>query len=134
MRTPASISSTSHGFDSERAYMAQMGATPRFDREHETERARAVVGARRAYWTILLSRGRLAAVLDAIATWAKDRAIAELSAELRAEVERGAGAETIDHDLAGLAAALDRTGDEHAAAAPHSSGRATASWPPTSGS
>jgi hypothetical protein len=66
--------------------MAQMGGMQRFDRERETERARAVVGARRAYWTVLLSRDRLAAVLDVIVERAKDRAIAELATGLRAVV------------------------------------------------
>jgi RNA polymerase primary sigma factor len=114
MRTQASTSSTSRATDSERAYFAEMRAVPRFDRDRETERARAVVQSRRAYWAILLSSARLEAVLGAIVEHAKDRAIVGLATELRAELERG-GAEAIARGLQALAEALDRVGDEHAA-------------------
>jgi RNA polymerase primary sigma factor len=117
MRTATSTSTSySHVFDTERAYMTEMGAVPRFDRERETERARSVAQARRAYWAVLLSRVWLAAVVDVIAERAKDRAVAELATGLRAELERGPCSEAIERGLAGLAEALDRMGDEHAAA------------------
>jgi RNA polymerase sigma factor (sigma-70 family) len=116
MLTATATSSTPRALDSERAYLAQLGAAPRFDRSHETERARAVVRTRRAYWAVLLSPSRLDGVLDAIVGAAKDVAIATQAAELRAGLEAGLEAENIERGREALASALDRRGDEHAAA------------------
>ncbi len=115
MRTEAMTSSTSRALDSERAYLAQLGTVPRFDRDRETERARLLVRCRRAYWAILLSSRHLPKVLGTLVERAKDRSIVELAAELRTELERGAPTEAIDRGVRELAGALDRAGDEHAA-------------------
>lgn len=93
----------------ERAYFDELAAIPRFDPSVELTLARKVVSMRRTYWSVLLEAEHLEATLRRIATHAKDELVAGLAAEL---ADDGARTET---DLAALADALDRVGDEHAA-------------------
>ena len=115
MRTPTSTRPVSRALDSERAYFAEVSTVPRFDRDRETERARAIVRSRRAYWAVLLAPTRLDGVLRTLVEQAKDRTVVELARELCTELERGAPAEAIERGVVALAEAIDRVGDEHGA-------------------
>jgi RNA polymerase sigma factor (sigma-70 family) len=80
-----------------------------FDATRELELARAVVRTRRAYWDVLLRASAVDAALELIAAHARDEAIIEMVAAMRR-------APAAQRDAAALASALDRVGDEHAAA------------------
>lgn len=94
----------------ERAYFDELSALPRFEPAVELSLARAVVSTRRAYWAALLDRDHLDAVLDRIAAHAKDEGVAGIASALAVDDARSEAA------IAALSDALDRVGDEHAAA------------------
>ncbi|HWB73654.1 MAG TPA: sigma-70 family RNA polymerase sigma factor [Nannocystaceae bacterium] len=94
---------TSTDRDIERTYFDELGTTPRFDVERESELARAVVSSRRAYWTALLDAQQLDAVLAVIVARG-------CSADVVALAEQTRG------DVGPLMRAIEAVGDEHAAA------------------
>lgn len=99
--------------DIERAYFDELGRAPRFDTDRESELARRVVAARRAYWKVLLDTRHLEDVLDAIAAHGSNAEVVESAAQARARLVAGNDVAT---QLLALAHAVDQVGDEHAAA------------------
>lgn len=104
---------TSTDRDIERSYFDALGATPRFDAQRESELARKVVGSRRAYWTVLLDPQHLGAVLDTIVAHGCSDEVVALAEQARARL---AVQEDVAPLMVALADAIDRVGDEHAAA------------------
>jgi RNA polymerase primary sigma factor len=107
MPTPPQSSSAR---DIETAYFGELAALPRFDRDRESELARAVVRTRRSMWDVLVRADAIDTVVAAILAHAKDATVLACAQELRDAV----GAPAAQRDS--LLDALDRTGDEHVAA------------------
>ncbi|HET6585326.1 MAG TPA: hypothetical protein VFG69_17830, partial [Nannocystaceae bacterium] len=115
MPTAIPRSSTSRSLDSERAYFGELEGVPRFERDQETELARAVVGTRRAYWTTLVSPTHLRTAIAAIVRHASDEEVRRLARDVRGLLDRDAG-DGPESAVAALVDALVKAGDQHAAA------------------